>query len=148
MSLYVPVAENHSHYARLGTDLTRSVAENISGIKGLRLGGPGSEAKLTLEIANVGVKTGSWESQERNGTEIPETSSSRTVTVEVEATFERPGEGEDNPLPVVKKRAFSSHRTFAVSLNQEQVDMREAESLKWIAEDLSRKIANHMFREF
>jgi hypothetical protein len=147
MSLYVPVAINHSHFQRLGPDLTRAFIDSISGIKGLRLRGPGSDATLKLEISNVVVKTGSWEPPRTAGSEIPEISSSRTAFVEVIAEFTRPGEGENSP-PVVRQSSFSSYRTYAVSLNQDQVDMQEAEALKWILNDISRKIASLMFREF
>jgi hypothetical protein len=147
MRLYIPVAENHSLYARLGPSLTRAVIENIAGVKGLSIAGPESEATLRLEILKVVVTTGSWEPPRRERTETPEASSSRTLTADVAAEFTRPGEGEDK-APVLKRRVFSSYRTFAVSQNQDQVDVQEAEALEWIIRDISGKIANLMFTEF
>jgi hypothetical protein len=147
MRLYIPVAVNHSRFASLGPSLTRSVIENIAGVKGLAIAGPESEATLKLEILRVVVQTGSWEPPRRERTETPEASASRTVTADVAAEFLRPGEGEDK-APVLSRRVFSSYRTYAVSQNQDQVDVWEAEALDWILKDISGKIANLMFTEF
>jgi hypothetical protein len=145
MSLYVPVADNRSRYGSLGPELTRQMIHILSGTPGLSFGGEGSDATLKLGITSVVLGSGSWEVVTASGSEVPESSSSRTATVYVEAVFTRKNaEG----LPYAKRREFSSSRTFVVTPNQNQSEMQEAEALNRVLEDISQKVAMIMFTEF
>ncbi|MDR1040875.1 MAG: LPS assembly lipoprotein LptE [Deltaproteobacteria bacterium] len=146
MSLHIPIAENRSRYGRLGPQLTRNVTELLDGTPGLRIVGPPADGTLKLSISSVVVGSGSWEILPDNETEIPESSSSRTATVTVDAVFTRPG--EPGGAAVSKRRRFTSSRTYVVTSNQGQTDMQEAEALEWIMDDIGRKIAIIMFTEF
>jgi hypothetical protein len=146
MTLHVGVAQNRSRFARLGPELTRNMIEKLSGVPGLRIGGPTSEATLELKITSVVVGTGSWEIRDRRDSAIPESSSSRTVRADVEAIFTRPADLPEGKA--VSRRTFSSYRTYVVSQLQGQEEMQEAEALKWIIDDISQKIATLMFTEF
>ncbi|MDR2405276.1 MAG: LPS assembly lipoprotein LptE [Deltaproteobacteria bacterium] len=146
MSLYVPVADNQSRYGNLGPELTRSVIEKLSGTPGLSFATEGSNATLSLSIISVVLGSGSWEVLPTSYTEVPESSSSRTASVEVEAVFTRVR--PDTGVPYSKRRTFSSSRTFVVSPNQGQVEMLEQEALSRVVDDISQKIAMIMFTEF
>jgi hypothetical protein len=146
LSLYVPVAENQSRYGSLGCELTRSVIEKLSGTPGLTFGTEGSDATLKLSIVSVVLGSGSWEVLPASISEVPEASSSRTASVNVEAIFTRtrPEDG----LPYSKRQLFSATRTFVVTPNQGQVEMQEAQALTRVIDDISQKIAMIMFTEF
>jgi hypothetical protein len=146
LSLFVPVAENQSRYGSLGPELTRGVIEKLSGTPGLRFGSEGSEATLKLSIVSVVLGSGSWEVIPANTSDVPEASSSRTVSASVEAVLTR--KNPEVGMPESKRRLFSSTRTFVVSNIQGQVEMQEAQALSRVMDDISQKIAMIMFTEF
>jgi hypothetical protein len=147
MSLHIPIAENRSRFGRLGPQLTRDVTELLEGTPGLRITGPPAQGTLKLSLLSVVVGSASWETYSDSGTEVPESSSSRTASVSVEAVFTRPGASPGDPA-VSKRRVFFSSRTYVVTSNQGQTDMQEAAALDWIMQDISRRIALIMFTEF
>ncbi|MDR2353520.1 MAG: LPS assembly lipoprotein LptE [Deltaproteobacteria bacterium] len=145
LSIYIPVAENRSRQANLGPDFTRNVIERLAGTPGVQIGGPESQATLKLNILSVVIGSSSWEVFD-SGSEIPEASSSRTASVNIEVLFTRPNDNDGNP--VTRRILLTSSRTYVVSTNQEQVVAQENAALEWIVNDLSQKVAMGLFTEF
>jgi hypothetical protein len=147
LTLSVPVADNRSRYAHLGPDLTKAVIAQLSGTPGLAIDNAGANASLKMTITQVVVGSGSWDVVRINDDETPEASSSRSVHVTVDATFNKPGP-DPAGAPLSRRVKFSSSRTYLVSRVQGQVEMQEAEALAWIMQDLAQKIGLVLFNEF
>lgn len=142
LSVSVPMATNKSRYSELGPMLTADIIRRLDGAANVRVL-EGSPARLKLDIAAVSITGGSWDVEDDR--DRPRNSASRVIDMTVEAVLSRPGA---DGRPQVRRQRFSSQRTFLVSEEQAQVEMRQAEAFQWLTNDLSQKIGQMMFSEF
>jgi len=143
MTVSVPVAINQSRYADLGPMLTSDIINRLNASPEISVR-ENSVSKLRLEIKNVSITGGAWET--RRGDNVPINSASRVINISVEAVLERP-----NPkggAPLVRRNTFISRRNFLVTSEQAYMELQENEAIKWVVSDLGQKIAQTMFSEF
>ncbi len=145
VTLSIPIISNASRFESLGPELTRYLIEKLDASPSISVRENGT-AKLTVHIRSVIVSGGSWD-RGSSAAAFSTRSASRVVSVSVEAVFTRP-DPAGGQEPLVRRRLFSSSRSFLVDSNQSQVDLLQQQAFDWVLEDLSQTIAQNMFSEF
>lgn len=145
MTVSVPVAVNQSRFSDLGPMLTKEIITRLDASSSISVR-EHAPARLTMTIKSVSVSGGSWQRSTRND-DIPTDSASRVASITVESVLERP-DPSGAAQPLIRRQLFSSRRTFLVSNDQAQVELRQSEAFEWLVSDLGQKIAQTMFSEF
>lgn len=145
MTVSVPVVVNQSRFSDLGPMLTKDIITRLDASSSISVR-ENAPARLVMTIKSVSVAGGSWLSSTLRD-DTPTDSASRVVFMTVEAVLERPDpSGASQPL--IRRQMFSGRRTFLVSNQQAQVELRQSEAFEWLISDLGQKIAQTMFSEF